>query len=114
MPAGENVLTDSAKPRVLFVDDEPAMLESLRRSVRREFEADITIDADHGLDNLRSGRPYCIVVSDMRMPVMDGLEFLTAVRTISPDSVRVMLTGCDDWGVAMRAVNERVHFQVPQ
>lgn len=106
MSASENSLTESAKPRVLFVDDEQEMLESLRRSVRREFEADVAIDADHGLDYLRSGRPYCIVVSDMRMPVMDGVEFLTTVRTISPDSVRVMLTGCDELGVAARAVND--------
>ncbi|HKU25144.1 MAG TPA: HD domain-containing phosphohydrolase [Candidatus Sulfotelmatobacter sp.] len=111
MPAGENLLTEPPKPRILFVDDEPAMLESLRRSVRREFEADVAIDADHGLDYLRSGRQYCIVVSDMRMPVMDGVEFLATVRTISPDSVRVMLTGCDDMGVAVRAVNDGCIFK---
>jgi putative two-component system response regulator len=111
MPAGENLLAEPAKPRVLFVDDEPAMLESLRRSVRKEFEADVAIDADHGLNYLRSGTPYCIVVSDMKMPVMDGVEFLTTVRTISPDSVRVMLTGCDDLGVAVRAVNDGCIFK---
>jgi putative two-component system response regulator len=101
-----NSSTAASKPRVLFVDDEPAMLDSLQRSVRREFAADVAIDADHGLNFLRSGGPYCIVVSDMRMPGMDGVEFLATVRTISPDSVRVMLTGCDEMGVAARAVND--------
>ncbi len=96
----------ASKPRVLFVDDEPALLESLRRSVRREFAADLATDADHGLDCLRRGGPYCIVVSDMRMPGMDGAEFLATVRTISPESVRVMLTGCDEMEVAVRAVND--------
>ncbi len=103
---GGNRQAATSMPRVLFVDDEPAMLESLRRSVRREFAADIATNADHGLDYLRSGGPYCIVVSDMRMPGMDGAEFLATVRTISPDSVRVMLTGCDEMEVAVRAVND--------
>jgi len=108
MPAldGANLLNSDSKPRVLFVDDEPALLDGLCRTVRREFAADVATDADRGLDYLRSGRPYCIVVSDMRMPGMDGAEFLATVRTISPDSVRVMLTGCDEIEIAMRAVNE--------
>ena len=101
----------STQPRILFVDDEPAMLESLRRSVRREFAADLAMDADQGLDYLRRSGPYCIVVSDMRMPGMDGVEFLATVRTLSPDSVRVMLTGCDDMEVAVRAVNDGCIFK---
>jgi putative two-component system response regulator len=108
---GEN-LASASKPRILFVDDEPAMLESLCRSVRREFAADVAIDADHGLDCLRHGGPYCIVVSDMRMPGMDGVEFLATVRTISAESVRVMLTGCDEMEVAVRAVNDGRIFKI--
>jgi putative nucleotidyltransferase with HDIG domain len=108
MTAGDSgkSATAASKPRILFVDDEPAILESLHRSVRREFAADVAIDADHGLTCLRCNGPYCIVVSDMRMPGMDGAEFLATVRTISPDSVRVMLTGCDEIEVAVRAVND--------
>jgi len=108
MPAGDHANSQAAacKPRVLFVDDEPAMLESLRRAVRRDFEADVASGADEGLDYLRYGGPYSIVLSDMRMPGMDGVEFLATVRTISPESVRVMLTGCDEIGVARRAVND--------
>lgn len=96
----------SGKPRVLFVDDEPALLEGLRRSVHHEFLADLACGANEGLNQLRNAGPYCIVVSDMRMPGMDGVEFLTLVRTISPDSVRVMLTGCSEIDTARRAVNE--------
>jgi len=113
MPAsnGTNILTEAPRPRVLFVDDEPAVLDSLRRSVRREFAADVAIDADQALEFLRSGEPYCIVVSDMRMPGMNGAEFLATVRTIFPGLVRVMLTGCDDMEVAVRAVNEGCIFK---
>lgn len=103
-PAKPSIM--ALKPRILFVDDEPAMLDSLRRSLRREFAVDIAIDADQGLDFLRGRGPYCIVISDMRMPGMDGAEFLASVRAISPESVRVMLTGCDEVEVARRAVND--------
>jgi putative two-component system response regulator len=91
---------------VLFVDDEPLVLEGLRRSVRKDFIADLANGPDEGLDKLRRDRRYAVVVSDMRMPGMDGAEFLATVRVISPDSVPVMLTGDSDIEVAMRAVNQ--------
>jgi len=50
--------------------------------------------------------PFGVVVSDMRMPEMDGVEFLQKVRRIAPDMVRIMLTGNADLGVAIHAVNE--------
>lgn len=106
-----NSSTAAPKPRVLFVDDEPAILDSLRRSVRREFAVDVATDAEHGLDYLGRNGSYCIVVSDMRMPGMDGAEFLATARSISPESVRVMLTGCEDVEVARRAINDGCIFK---
>jgi response regulator RpfG family c-di-GMP phosphodiesterase len=61
---------------------------------------------DEGLAKLRSAGPHAVVVSDMRMPAMDGAEFLATVHAISPDTIRVMLTGCGDFESAKRAVNE--------
>jgi len=95
----------AAEP-VLFVDDEPLVLEGLRRSVRREFVADLALGPDEGLAKLRQEKRYAVVVSDMHMPGMDGVEFLATVRVVSPDSIPVMLTGDSDIEVAMRAVNE--------
>ncbi len=92
-------------PRVLLVDDEPLVLEGLRRSVHKEFVADLAVGAEEGLERLRKTGPYPVVVSDMCMPGMDGAEFLATVRIISPDSIRVMLTGNSDMQAAMRAVN---------
>ena len=97
--------------RVLFVDDEPLVLEGLRRSVHREFAADLAEGSEEGLRKLRKDGPYPVVVSDMRMPGMDGAKFLATVRTISPDSIRVMLTGHNDIEAAVRAVNEGQIFR---
>ncbi len=98
--------------RVLLVDDEPLVLEGLRRSVHREFVADLASGAEEGLAKLRRDGPYPVVVSDMRMPGVDGAEFLAEVRTVSPDSIRVMLTGLSDMEIAVRAVNEGQIFPV--
>ena len=84
------------QPRILFVDDEPAMLESLRRSVWREFEADLAMDADHGLDYLRRSGPYCIVVSDMRMPGMNGAELAREIKTKNPHLPVILISGVND------------------
>jgi putative two-component system response regulator len=97
--------------RVLFVDDEPLVLAGLRRSVYAEFAADLAGGAEEGLSKLKKDGPYPVVVSDMRMPAMDGATFLATVRTISPDSIRVMLTGHSDIAAATRAVNEGEIFR---
>ena len=98
--------TRNRKPRILFVDDEPLALEGLSRSVYRDFNADLAEGPEAGLEKVKNDGPYVVVVSDMRMPVMDGAEFLSRVRNFAPDSIRVMLTGYADTEAAMRAVNE--------
>jgi putative nucleotidyltransferase with HDIG domain len=87
------------------------VLEGLRRSVHKEFLADLAGGPDEGLEKLRRAGPYAVVVSDMHMPGMDGVEFLATVRILSPDSIRVMLTGDGELEVAMRAVNEGSIFR---
>jgi response regulator RpfG family c-di-GMP phosphodiesterase len=93
------------------VDDEPLVLEGLRRSIHKEFVADLACGAEEGLAKLNKEGPYPVVVSDMRMPGMDGAEFLATVRNISPDSIRVMLTGHSDIEIAVRGVNEGQIFR---
>jgi CheY-like chemotaxis protein len=75
---------DKESTRILFVDDEPLVLEGLRRSVYREFVADLDVGPEEGLAKLRSSGPYAVVVSDMRMPAMDGAEFLATCMPFLP------------------------------
>jgi FixJ family two-component response regulator len=97
--------------RILFVDDDPRVLQAFERQFYKRFEIRTAIGPDLGLQTLANDGPFATVVSDLRMPGMNGIEFLTRVRQASPDTVRVMLTGDADLSAAMAAVNEGKIFQ---
>ncbi len=97
--------------KVLFVDDEPAILQGYQRLFRNDFQIDIAVGANGGLINLKNSGPYAVVVSDMRMPGMNGVEFLREVKSQSPDTIRVMLTGQADLDAAIASVNEGAIFR---
>jgi response regulator RpfG family c-di-GMP phosphodiesterase len=92
--------------KILFVDDEQNVLSGLERSLRREFEVNTALSGLEGLAAIKNNGPFAVVVSDMRMPGMDGIEFLSLVKEESPDSVRIMLTGNADIQTAIDAVNK--------
>jgi response regulator RpfG family c-di-GMP phosphodiesterase len=82
----------SHKPVVLCVDDDPAILSSLRRVLRGEpYEVETAIDPRIALMRVAKG-DISLVIVDQRMPGMCGSEFAGEVRRLSPDTVRVMLT----------------------
>lgn len=99
------------KPRVLCVDDEPAVLEGLGLHLRRHYEVNTANSGPAGLEQLEKGPPVAVVLSDMRMPGMDGAAFLTRVRGMVPDTVRMLLTGHADVESSVAAVNEGQIFR---
>jgi len=92
--------------KILFVDDEPAVLEGYKRILYPEFEVDTADGGAKGLIAIKENGPYAVVVSDMRMPAMNGAEFLTKVRHTAADTVRMLLTGYTDMGAAIEAINQ--------
>lgn len=92
--------------KILCVDDEQSVLDGYRRALRKKFELTIAVGPEEGLRLLRDEGPFAVVVSDMRMPVMNGAEFLAQARRIDPDAVRLILTGYADTATAVAAVNE--------
>ena len=92
--------------RILFVDDEPAVLEGYRRLLGRELAIDTAIGGASGLAAIAESGPYAVVISDMRMPGMNGAQFLAKVREVAPTAVRLALTGYVDIDTAISAVNE--------
>jgi ActR/RegA family two-component response regulator len=92
--------------KILIIDDDPNLLSGCRRMLRKEFDVTTAEGGREGIECLRSDETYAVVVADMRMPEVDGLAVLHAARRLSPDSVRVMLTGNADQATAVNAVNE--------
>ena len=96
--------------RVLFVDDEANVLLGFERQLRRRFEVETALGGEAGLLMLETP-PYAVVVSDMRMPGINGIEFLTRTKQVAPDAQRVMLTGVADQDTAVAAINEGSIFR---
>jgi response regulator RpfG family c-di-GMP phosphodiesterase len=96
---------------VLCVDDEPRVLHALGLHLRQRYTLLTSTSGAEGLDRLRVEGPIEVIVSDMRMPGMDGAAFLAKAREISPDSVRILLTGDTDIAAAMAAVNHGQLFR---
>ncbi len=92
--------------KILCVDDDPNILQGYKRALRKDFEITIAEGGLEGLAVIKSEGPFAVVVSDMQMPEMNGVQFLKHVKEISPETVRVMLTGNADQETAMKAVNE--------
>src|SRR5579862_5440420 len=92
--------------RILLVDDEPNVLLGYQRLLHGEFHAETAVGSAAGLTAVQNKGPFAVVLSDMRMPEMDGIQFLTRVKTLAPDAVRMMLTGYADVQTALSAVNE--------
>jgi len=94
------------KDRVLFVDDEPNVLDGIRRQLRNRVDLETATSAAAGLDIIDKQGPFAVVVSDMRMPEMDGARFLARVNEIAPQTVRMVLSGQADLESTIAAVNE--------
>jgi len=97
--------------KILCVDDESNVLEAYQRNLRKRFAIDIALGGEPALALIASQGPYAVIVTDMQMPGMDGVEFLTRVRQKAPDTVRLMLTGNADQKTAVEAVNKGHVFQ---
>ena len=94
------------KKRILFVDDEPAILAGLQNLLykdRRRWDMTFAPSGEVGLEKLR-GQAFDVVVSDMRMPGMDGATFLNRVRDASPATARIMLSGHAEREAIVRAL----------
>ncbi|HET7890627.1 MAG TPA: response regulator [Candidatus Sulfotelmatobacter sp.] len=97
--------------KILLVDDDPNILDGYRRSLSREFLLETAEGGQRALELAVKSGPYAVVISDMRMPGMDGIQLLSRIKAVSPDTVRVMLTGNADMETAINAINEGSIFR---
>lgn len=92
--------------KILCVDDEPNILLGYQRALRKSYDITVAESGAAAMGLLESAESFAVIVSDMRMPGMDGVQFLARAREISPESVRIMLTGNVDQQTAIDAVNQ--------
>ncbi|MFT3709766.1 MAG: response regulator [Archangium sp.] len=92
--------------RILCVDDEPHVLAGIERNLRRLCPVVTAVGGERALQLLRRDRDFAVIVSDMRMPEMNGAQFLLQARMLAPDAVRILLTGEADLEAVVAAVNE--------
>jgi response regulator RpfG family c-di-GMP phosphodiesterase len=97
--------------KVLCIDDDANILTAIQRNLRKQFDLDTAVGALAALKMIENECPYAVIVADMQMPSMNGVEFLNIVRQKYPDTVRVMLTGNADQKTATDAVNRGQIFQ---
>lgn len=97
--------------RILFVDDEQSLLNGIQRRLGSDYDLITAESGEEGLAKMDEQGPFAVVVTDMRMPKMDGIAFIQAARAQSPDSVYIMLTGNQDQATAIQALNEGQVFR---
>ena len=98
--------TSTDKPKVLLVDDEESILNSLRRLLRGQpYEVLLATSGAQALE-IMAQQPIDLVMSDARMPNMDGATLLAHIHKLYPDTVRIMLTGYADPSSIIKAIND--------
>ena len=98
-------------PRVLCVDDEESVVEALRRNLSDLYQVDTALSAAGALELLEQGHRYAVVVTDMRMPEMNGAKLLELIRERFPTTTRMLLTGFSEIDAAIEAVNKGQLFR---
>ena len=92
--------------KILCVDDDDKVLSGIRRQLSDDFDIDTAVGPHAALKMIAENEPYAVVVSDMRMPDMNGVELLARVQESSPDTVRMILTGFAELSTTIAAVNQ--------
>ena len=99
-------MTNSEAARILVVDDEEAILETMAFTFLDSYEVLTSTDAQRALKILDEKSPVSVVITDQRMPNMTGVEFLSRVWEEHPETVRIMLTGFADMDATIQAIND--------
>jgi Amt family ammonium transporter len=97
---------ETAAHAVLCVDDEPQLLEAIALTLGRRYHVELASSGEAALEALRTLPKLSVVVSDMQMPRMNGVQFFNEARRVAPNARRILLTGYADMTSAIAAVND--------
>lgn len=98
--------------KILFVDDDERILRGYKRLLMDKFTITAFSDPVEAVKHLKVDNSFSVIISDFKMPGMDGVRFLSIAREIAPDITRIMLTGNADLETAVNAVNNGNIFRL--
>ena len=104
-------MADMKLPRILYIDDEVINLELLQLTFMNDFEVLIAESAEKGLDLLKKNPDIHVLISDLKMPVMNGLDFIKVVKKKFPEKVCMLLTGFMESDVMLEGFNKELIFR---
>ena len=99
-------MSQSERPRILIVDDEEAILETMTFTFMDLYEVLTTADPTKAISILEENQPVSVVITDQRMPGLTGVELLKQIYEKFPDTVRIILTGFADSDATIEAIND--------
>ena len=106
------ILENDLNYKILLVDDEINNLSSLRKRLKKYFNIDFAENGKEALNIVKASKEeYAVIISDIYMPVMTGIDFLQKVNKIYPDTISILITGNPDVDTAIDAVNKVEAFQ---
>ncbi len=105
-------MTDSPKLRILCVDDNRRILIGLRRQLDADFDVVTAETGEEGVAILERDSTIAIIIADLRLPGIDGVELLRAARDLNPDSIRMVLTGYGDMLKLGTALDRDLIFRI--
>ena len=107
-----SISTHNMNNKILCVDDEESILRGFQLNLRKDFELHLASNGVEGLEVFDREGGFALVLSDMRMPQMNGATMLSEIKARDPEVVTVLLTGHTDFESAMSAVNEGSIFRM--
>jgi response regulator RpfG family c-di-GMP phosphodiesterase len=97
--------------RILFVDFDQSALDGYKRSLHNKFNVSIADSGEEALQLIKNSGPFSVIISEYKLPDLDGIKFLSTVRKVSSESIRVMLTGSANFQTTVDAVNHANIFR---
>jgi signal transduction histidine kinase len=104
-------LKTDGPPKILCVDDELGILRVMKRGLEDDFQVFTAKNGKEGLSVLESHHDVAVIITDLKMEGMNGIEFLTEARNIAPDAMRIMVTAYSNMDVMMDAINKGYIYQ---
>lgn len=95
---------------ILYVDDEPINVELFRLNFEKEYNVFTALSAIDGIELMKDENIY-VIISDLKMPVMNGMEFIEEIKSISPEKVCIILTAYTEPDIIIKGLNEETVFR---